>query len=31
LIEEQMKNVEDKIIGDGMKCRFLSLGEEEGR
>jgi len=24
-------DVEDKMIGEGVKCRLLSLGEEEGR
>jgi hypothetical protein len=31
LIKEIKKNVEDKMFGDGIKYRLLSLGEEEGR
>ena len=31
LIKDQKKNVEDKMIGHGVKHRLLSLGEEEGR
>jgi hypothetical protein len=31
LIKEQKKNVEDKIIGEGIKHRLLPLGEKEGK